>query len=171
MRMHGSIERRIRREARSETLRERALALREAGWTLQAIAVALGVSSTLAQQIVRKSERLVRYPHWYDPLPMRAQNYLRASGLAALSEVEAARAVARMSRREFLTIPNIGHGAFAAISTWLAGHGLAFLPPTMSRKKLAAVEGTAAKNECLPLRHERPERCEATPATSSRQYR
>jgi hypothetical protein len=52
-------ERRIRREARSATLRERALALRQAGWTLAAIGQALGVSSTRAFQMVRKAERLI----------------------------------------------------------------------------------------------------------------
>jgi hypothetical protein len=52
-------ERRIRREARSATLRERALALRQAGWTLTAIGRALGVSTSRAFQIVRKAERLI----------------------------------------------------------------------------------------------------------------
>ena len=62
--MHGRIaissstERRIRREARSETLRERALALRRAGWTLARIGIALGVSTTRVFQMVRKAERL-----------------------------------------------------------------------------------------------------------------
>jgi hypothetical protein len=51
-------ERRIRREARSATLRERALALRTAGWTYTAIGNALGFSSTRALQLVRKAERL-----------------------------------------------------------------------------------------------------------------
>ena len=52
-------ERRIRREARSATLRERALALRQAGWTLANIGQALGVSTTRAFQMVRKGERLI----------------------------------------------------------------------------------------------------------------
>jgi hypothetical protein len=51
-------ERRIRREARSATLRERALALRQAGWTLADIGRALGVSATRAYQMARKAERL-----------------------------------------------------------------------------------------------------------------
>jgi len=55
----GSAERRIRREARSETLRERALALRQAGWTLASIGIALGVSTTRVYQMVRKAERLI----------------------------------------------------------------------------------------------------------------
>ena len=63
--MHGRIaipssaERRIRREARRATLRERALALRQAGWTLANIGQALGVSTTRAFQMVRKAERLI----------------------------------------------------------------------------------------------------------------
>jgi hypothetical protein len=52
-------ERRIRREARSAALRERALALRQAGWTFTSIGIALGVSTTRALQIVRKAERLI----------------------------------------------------------------------------------------------------------------
>jgi hypothetical protein len=52
-------ERRIRREARSATLRERALALRQAGWTLAHIGAALGVSTSRALQMVRKAERLI----------------------------------------------------------------------------------------------------------------
>jgi len=49
-------ERRIRREARSETLREGALALRMAGWTYAAIGKALGFSATRALQLVRKAQ-------------------------------------------------------------------------------------------------------------------
>ena len=56
----SSAERRIRREARSETLRQRASALRQAGWTLANIGQALGVSTTRAFQMVRKAERLSR---------------------------------------------------------------------------------------------------------------
>jgi len=52
-------ERRIRREARSAILRERALALRQAGWTYAAIGRALGVSTTRALQMVRKAKRLI----------------------------------------------------------------------------------------------------------------
>jgi hypothetical protein len=53
-------ERRLRREGRSAALRERALALRQAGWTYAAIGQALGVSSTRALQLVRKAEWIVR---------------------------------------------------------------------------------------------------------------
>jgi hypothetical protein len=52
-------ERRIRREARSAILRERALALRQAGWIYADIGMALGVSTTRALQMARKAERLI----------------------------------------------------------------------------------------------------------------
>lgn len=55
----ASIERRIRRETRSAILRERALALHQAGWTYAAIGVALGLSLTRAFQLVRKAKRLM----------------------------------------------------------------------------------------------------------------
>jgi len=66
-------ERRIRREERSATLRKRALALRQAGWTLARIGQALGVSTTRALQMVRKAERLMSEsnegaPVWERPL-------------------------------------------------------------------------------------------------------
>jgi hypothetical protein len=55
----SSTERRIRREARSATLRERALALRQAGWTYAAIGRVLGFSTARALQVVRKGQRLI----------------------------------------------------------------------------------------------------------------
>ena len=51
-----SAERRLRREGRSAVLRDRALALRQAGWTYAAIGQALGVSTTRALQLVRRAE-------------------------------------------------------------------------------------------------------------------
>jgi hypothetical protein len=75
--MHGRIaipssaERRIRRETRSATLRERALALRQVGWTLANIGQALGVSTTRAFQMVRKAERLSREPSSKEGTPAR----------------------------------------------------------------------------------------------------
>ena len=59
-RIPPGVERRIRREARSATLRELALLRRREGWTLAAIGVALGVSVTRVHQIIRKAERLIR---------------------------------------------------------------------------------------------------------------
>ena len=53
-------ERRIRREARSAAFPERALALREAGWTLAEIGGALGVCPSRVFQIIRKAARLRR---------------------------------------------------------------------------------------------------------------
>jgi hypothetical protein len=73
-----------------------------------------------------KAERLTNNPRWYDGLPMRAQTYLHNAGLAALPEAEAAAAVARLSRRERLAKPNIGKGAAAALTAWLARHGHTF---------------------------------------------
>jgi hypothetical protein len=51
--------RRIQREARSATIRERALALRRAGWTYLQIGRALGVGPTRVWQLVaqRVAER------------------------------------------------------------------------------------------------------------------
>jgi hypothetical protein len=121
-------ERRLRREARAAALRQQALALRQAGATYAAIGRELGVCLEHARQIVRKAERLITHSRWYDRLPMRAQNFLHNANLSALPETEAATAVARYSRRELLTTPNLGRGAVGAIATWLAHHGLALQP-------------------------------------------
>ena len=121
-------ERRIRRDARSAVLRERALALRQAGWTYAAIGQALGVSLERARQLVRRAERLRRDPHWYDALPMRAQTFLHNIGVAALPETEAAIAVARLPKCELLSAPNVGKDAVAALTAWLARHGLKLSP-------------------------------------------
>jgi Sigma-70, region 4 len=115
-------ERRIRREARSATLRARALALRQDGWTYAAIGQALGVSLERARQIVKKAERL-REARWYDALPARAL-FLHRRGWQHLDELAAAQAVARLSRRELMSSPNFGKGACAAVLAWLAMHGL-----------------------------------------------
>jgi hypothetical protein len=121
-------ERRIRREARSETLRECALALRRGGWTFAAIGKALGVSLERARQVVRKAERRKRDPHWYDGLPVRAIYFLHGRSLTSVPEIEAAHAVARLSRRELMNTPNFGAGACAAVIAWLARHGLKLQP-------------------------------------------
>lgn len=92
-------ERRIRREARSETLRERALALRQAGLTYAAIGGVLGVSLERARRIIKKAERLRDQPRWHDKLPTRAQTFLQNMDLAARSEIDAARAVALLRAR------------------------------------------------------------------------
>jgi len=117
-------ERRIRREARSATLRDRALALRRAGESYRSVGRVLGVSAERARQIVRKAERLANAPRWYDGLPQRAINLLKAYRLDDLPEIDAARAVARLSRRDLLSIPNFGHVSLDALCDWLARRGL-----------------------------------------------
>jgi hypothetical protein len=149
-------ERRIRREARSQTLRDLALGLRQAGWTLAEIAAALGLSIERARQIVRKAERRCRDAHWSDALPARARHSLYARGLLALSEIEAVQAVAQLSRRELMRAPDFGNGTCAAIIAWLARHGLKLQPESphafaqrmrerdaeMSQKRAAPGEGS-----------------------------
>jgi hypothetical protein len=54
---------------------------------------------------------------------MRAQTFLHIHGLIGLPELEAAIAVARLSRRELLSTPNIGRGAADAIGAWLEPAG------------------------------------------------
>jgi len=134
--MHGRIpnltpaERRIRREARSAALRDLALALRQGGKTFAIIGQELGLSLERARQIVKKAERLANAPRWFDPLPMRAQTFLHNMNLTVLPEIEAAIAVARLSRRELMRAPNVGHAVADALGAWLAHHGLAFTAPT-----------------------------------------
>ena len=131
-------ERRIRREAEATAQRAKALALRRAGATYDAIGAALGgLSSTRAQQIVRKAERLANDPRWYDKLPMRAQTFLYGVGLADLAEIDAVTAVAKLSQRELLSHHNnVGKGAVAALAEWLARHGHTFSEDAvMSRKR------------------------------------
>jgi hypothetical protein len=135
--MHGRIpitttpaKRRIRREARAAALRAQALALRHAGATYAEIGQQLGgLSVERARQIVRKAERLTNSPRWFDPLPMRAQTFLRNAGLSELPETQAAAELAQLTRRELLSAPNIGKSAAAAIAAWLARHGLTLRSP------------------------------------------
>jgi hypothetical protein len=72
-------ERRLRREGRSAALRERALALRQAGWTYAAIGEALGVSTTRALQMVRRAE-LIRSSEKGAPSQGRPSNDPRQTG-------------------------------------------------------------------------------------------
>jgi hypothetical protein len=122
----AATERRILREADSAKRRARALALRRGGATYAAIGAELGVCLERARQIARKADRLANAPHWYDPLPMRARNFLVINGLAGLPEVEAAQAITRLTRRELLAFPNFGIGALNALEDWLGDHGLQF---------------------------------------------
>jgi hypothetical protein len=117
--MHSSIpnlttaERRIRRG-------ELALALRQAGKTFADIGLELGCSRARAQQIVARAAGA----HWSAHLPGRVRTFLHHAGLAALPELDAAREVSQLSRRELLAAPNIGRAASAAVVVWLARHGL-----------------------------------------------
>jgi hypothetical protein len=117
-------DRRIRREARSAALRAQALALRQTGKTYADIGAALGLSLERARQITLKAERLANDPRWHDSLPARAVNLLHIRGLDALPEIEAAVAIARISRRELLATSNFGRVACDAVVAWLARHGL-----------------------------------------------
>jgi hypothetical protein len=126
-------QRRIRRETQSAALRERAFALRQAGATYVAIGHELGISLERARQIVRKAERLILHPRWYDRLPQRAVGLLYALGLLDRPEFEAAHALAQLSARELMRTPNFGRTSLTALRDWLAGHGLKLreAPPAM----------------------------------------
>ena len=110
-------ERRIRRG--------RALALRQDGESFAAIGRAFGISPTRARQIVLRA----RCQHWAAGLPGRLRTLLHMMELDGLPEIEAATAVARLTRRELLSRPNIGKRAAAAASAWLALHGLTLRSP------------------------------------------
>ena len=117
--MHSGIpsltaaERRIRRG-------ELALALHQAGKTFAAIGLELGCSRTRAQQIVSRAAGA----HWSAHLPGRVRTFLHHAGLVAGPELDAARAVAQLSRRELLAAPNMGRAGAAAVAEWLARYGL-----------------------------------------------
>jgi hypothetical protein len=118
-------ERRLRREAQSAALCQRAFALRQTGATYAAIGGELGLSLERARQIVRKAERLALHPHWSDDLPTRANHVLYAHGLLDRPELEAAHALAQFSARELMQRANLGRVSLAALCAWLARHGLA----------------------------------------------
>jgi hypothetical protein len=104
---------------------EQALALRHDGLTYREIGVAFGVSKGRARQIVRRACNR----HWSDTLPGRVRTFLHNMDWAALSEPEAAIAVARLSRRELLAAPNIGRAACDAVLGWLARFDLTLRSP------------------------------------------
>jgi len=122
-------DRRLHREARSAEQRKLALALRRDGATYAVIAVALGVCLERARRITRQAERLADHPRWFDSLPQRAISFLRAHGLDALPEIEAARALANVSRRELLSTPNFGGVSLSVLCDWMGKHGFALRPP------------------------------------------
>jgi predicted transcriptional regulator len=134
--------RRVAREARTAAKRAVALALRKGGATYVEIGVELGVCLERARRIVVNAERLTEQPRWFDALPTRAATFLRLRGLSELPEVEAALAVAKLTRREIKTEPNFGRGALAALEAWLASHGLALRNEIQTaNKKRAPAEG------------------------------
>jgi hypothetical protein len=148
-------ERRIHRQARSATRRELALAWRKAGWTFCDIAAALGVCRERARQIVSKAERMARRAHdqhWWDPLPIRARQFLHGYGLTKLSEMEAVRAVAQLSRRELMRTPNFGSASCAALVAWLVRHGLTLqreTPTAFSRRLIAEASHKTGKPDTV----------------------
>jgi hypothetical protein len=129
IRISTPADRHSRRQQRSAELRGRALALRQAGATYAVIGQTLGVCLERARRITLKAERLANAPRWYDGLPARAINLLHQRGLNALSEIDAARAVAQLKRRELMSTPNFGRVSLNALRGWLAKHGLALRPP------------------------------------------
>jgi hypothetical protein len=129
IRISTPADRHSRRQQRSAELRGRALALRRDGATYAAIGRTLGVCLERARRITLKAERLAVAPRWYDGLPARAINLLHQRGLKALSEIDAARAVAQFTRRELMSTPNFGRVSLSALRAWLAKHGLALRPP------------------------------------------
>jgi hypothetical protein len=153
-----SSERRIRREAHSAARRELAFKLHLEGRTLAEIGQLLGCCASRVHQMLRKARRLTLRPHWSDPLPMRAQTFLHNMNFAPLSEVEAATAIARLSRRELLLAPNVGRGAVDAIAAWLASHGLELRPPP-TKAGAPAMERPDDDEEAGPLQRAAETRC------------
>ena len=88
------------------------------------IAAALALSPTRVGQLLAKAEHLAARPRWHGQFPARALNFLIVRDLAEKPEIEAAEALARLSRKEIQAEPNLGRGAVKAIEVWLAGHGL-----------------------------------------------
>ena len=105
---------------------EQVLTLRQRGATYAEIGHEFGLSKTRVRQIALRAGNR----HWQDQLPGRVRTFLHNMNLTALPEIEAAIAVARLSRRELMRAPNVGHAVADALGAWLAHHGLAFTAPT-----------------------------------------
>ena len=133
-----SVDRRRARKALSAGRRAYALHLRSAGATYAQIGVALGLSSTRVGQLLAKAERLAAQPRWHGQFPARALNFLIIRGLADLPELEAALAVAKLTREQIKAEPNFGPGALAAIEAWLAGIRLALRDEPITESKTGA---------------------------------
>ena len=142
---------------------EQALTLRQRGATYAEIGHEFGLSKTRVRQIALRAGNR----HWQDQLPGRVRTFLHNMNLTALPEIEAAIAVARLSRRELLAAPNIGRGAADAIAAWLAGHGLK-LRPESAHAFARRVRGSPMKAGA-PMR-ERPSDSETGPATGRNEH-
>jgi hypothetical protein len=147
------------RKTNGQPQREQALAMRQTGLTFRQIGEELGVGVERARQLVQKAERLARQPSWHNALPARVQNFLRNNDLATLPELEAARAVAQITRRELSSIPNLGAGARSALITWLSKHGLRLQTETNLKtacgpaaKKAAATDRTVTAEKDVDQR-------------------
>jgi predicted transcriptional regulator len=113
-----------RRRALSAGKRAYACSLRAHGATQAQIGLALGISPQRVSQLLAKAERLAAQPRWHGQFPARALNFLIIADLAGKPEIEAAQAVARLTRKDLRETPNLGRGAIAALDAWLDGHGL-----------------------------------------------
>jgi len=142
---------------------EQVLTLRQRGATYAEIGHEFGLSKTRVRQIALRAGNR----HWQDQLPGRVRTFLHNMNLTALPEIEAAIAVARLSRRELLAAPNIGRGAADAIAAWLAGHGLK-LRPESAHAFARRVRGSPMKAGA-PMR-ERPSDSETGPATGRNEH-
>jgi hypothetical protein len=101
-----------------------ALSLRQHGATQAQIAAALALSSTRVGQILAKAEQLAARPRWHGQFPARALNFLIMRDLAGKPEIEAAQALARLTRKELKEAPGLGKDAIAALAAWLERLGL-----------------------------------------------
>jgi|SRR5262245_27739966 len=88
-----------------------------------------GVSTERARQIVVLTERRVGRPHWSQRFTSaRVCNCLTALGLDVqnMPEHEAARWLARYSRRRLMIEPNVGAATVEELREWLAEYGWQF---------------------------------------------
>jgi hypothetical protein len=121
--------------------------MRRSGATYRAIGTALGgLSLERARHIVSEAERRINSPHWADALPTRAVSFLRRAGFLHLTEAEAAAAVAQLSRSDLMGHRNVGRGAVAALTAWLAGFTASETtgPCVEAREPQAAAVGEAS---------------------------
>jgi hypothetical protein len=140
-----SADRRRARESLSAGKRAYALSLRKHGATLVQIGTALALSPTRVGQLLAKAEHLAAQPRWHRQFPARALNFLIVRDLAGKPEIEAAEALARLTRKELKEAPGLGKDAIGALIAWLATHGMALReisPPQRIRERGRAVPST-----------------------------